>query len=209
MKDSRILSSFQELYPGTGTRPLRKMPEHGQAHELVFDTCQVGVVLRAVLFVQAIVLVASLFESQSLWGLMSQMAMLTGAALPAVLAWLLVVCMLKQPLGYLPMPVQWTAGVALGALAALYGCGLLSWMGLLEPAPWLGSAASGALGAAVLVAGLVWRAKARSPAPPRPPRRSWPSCRRASGRSFFSTRSTARSRWCAPNRPRPRVCWKT
>ncbi len=165
MKDSRILSTFQELAPAKGTRrSLRKMPEIVQAHELVFDTCQVGVVLRAVLFVQAIVLVASLFGVETWWGWLSQMAMLTGAALPAVLAWLLAVCMLKRAIWYLPMPFQWTVGVALGALAALYGCALLSWMGLLEPAPWLGSAASGALVAGVLVAGLVWRAKARTPA---------------------------------------------
>jgi two-component system sensor histidine kinase AlgZ len=37
-------------------------------------------------------------------------------------------------------------------------------MGLLAPAPWAASAAAGALLSAVLVAGLVWRAKARMPA---------------------------------------------
>ncbi|MBA4267627.1 MAG: sensor histidine kinase, partial [Comamonadaceae bacterium] len=59
---------------------------------------------------------------------------------------------------------QWGVGVVAGALAGLYGCGQLAWMGLLEQAPWLASAASGALVAAILVAALVWRAKARAPA---------------------------------------------
>ena len=164
MQDSRILSSFQDLAPAAGMRPLRRMPEPVRASELVFDTCKVGVVLRAVLFVQAVVWVAALFGAQGLWAWTGQMAMLTGAALPATLVWLLGVCALKRPLGALPMPAQWTAGVALGALAALYGCALLYWMGLVDPAPWLASAASGALLAAVLVAALVWRARARTPA---------------------------------------------
>ena len=164
MQDSRILSSFQDLAPAAGMRPLRRMPEPVRASELVFDTCKVGVVLRAVLFVQAVVWVAALFGAQGLWAWTGQMAMLTGAALPATLVWLLGVCALKRPLGALPMPAQWTAGVTLGALAALYGCALLYWMGLVDPAPWLASAASGALLAAVLVAALVWRARARTPA---------------------------------------------
>jgi two-component system sensor histidine kinase AlgZ len=37
-------------------------------------------------------------------------------------------------------------------------------LGLLDPAPWWASAAAGALLSSVLVAGLVWRAKARTPA---------------------------------------------
>jgi len=164
MRDSRILSSFQELHPGAGTLPLSQMPELVRSRELVFDTCKVGVVMRAVLFVQAVVAVAALFGAQSWWTWITQMAMFTGAAVPATLVWLLAVCALKQVLGRMPMPAQWAAGSVLGALAALYGCGLLAWMGLVNPAPWLASAAAGALVAAVLVAALVWRAKARAPA---------------------------------------------
>ncbi|MBS3910748.1 MAG: sensor histidine kinase [Hydrogenophaga sp.] len=164
MKDSRILSSFQELPHAEGARPLAQMPELVRVRDLVFDTCKAGVVLRAVLFVQAIAAVAGLFGATTVWGWLTQMALFTGAALPATLVWLLTVCALKKPLDGLPIPAQWTAGMALGALAALYGCGLLVWMGLADPAPWLGSAASGALVAAVLVAALVWRTKARAPA---------------------------------------------
>ena len=92
------------------------------------------------------------------------MAILTGAALPAVLAWLLTVCGLKRQLGLLPMPGQWVAATALGAISGLYGCGLLVLMGLADLAPWVASAAAGALVSAVLVAALMWRAKARTPA---------------------------------------------
>ena len=168
MQDSRILSSFQDLAPASGTRPLQNMPDpgrgRGRGRGLVFDTCQVGVVLRAVLFVESIVWVAALFGAQTLWSWLGQMALLTGAALPAVLLWLLAVCAAKKLLARLSMAGQWAAGVSLGALAALYGCGMLAWGGLVAPAPWLASAASGALVAAVLIAGLIWRVRARTPA---------------------------------------------
>jgi two-component system sensor histidine kinase AlgZ len=164
MKDSRILSSYQELHPMGGTLPLSDMPALRYPRELVFDTCKVGVVLRTVLFVQAVVMVGAMFGAHGVWDWMVQMAVLTGAALPATLAWLLAACAVKKPLSRLPMSWQWAAGVALGAAAALYGCGLMMWMGLVDPAPWLASAAAGALLSAVLVAALVWRAKARMPA---------------------------------------------
>ncbi len=164
MKDSRILSSFQELPHGAGALALEQMPAIAQNREMVFDTCKVGVVLRAVVFVQTVVVVAALFTAQTVLGWLTEVASFTGAALPAALVWLLSACAMKRPLSLLPMPAQWAAGVGLGALAGLYGCGLLAWMGLVERAPWLASAASGALIAAVLVAALVWRAKARAPA---------------------------------------------
>jgi two-component system sensor histidine kinase AlgZ len=164
MKDSRILSTFQELPHAAGARGLSDMPDPARTRVQVFDTCQVGVVLRAVLCVQASVAVAALFQADTLidWG--TRMAVLTGAALPAVLAWLLVICAIKRPLGRMGSPMQWTIGVSLGALAGLYGCGLVAWLGIIDHNRWLASAAAGALVAAVLVAGLVWRAKARMPA---------------------------------------------
>src|SRR5690606_12087599 len=96
MKDSRILSTFQELPHAAGARPLTDMPEHVRARVQVFDTCQAGVVLRSVLLVQALVVVAALFASNSLavWG--TNLAVYPGAALPAVLAWLLAICLLKN-----------------------------------------------------------------------------------------------------------------
>ncbi|MDO9112230.1 MAG: histidine kinase [Polaromonas sp.] len=130
----------------------------------VFDACNVGVVLRAVLFVEAVVGVGAMFGAGAFVDWLLRFSLLTGGVLPATLAWLIAACMLKGRLARLGTTQQWVAGVALGALAGLYGCGLLVLMNLLNPAPWWASAAAGALLSAVLVAGLVWRAKARTPA---------------------------------------------
>jgi two-component system sensor histidine kinase AlgZ len=91
-------------------------------------------------------------------------SLLTAGVLPATLGWLIAACVLKRYLSRLGQATQWLAGMGLGALAGLYGCGLLVLLGLLDPAPWWASAAAGALLSSVLVAGLVWRAKARTPA---------------------------------------------
>ena len=82
---------------------------------LVFDTCQPGVILRAVMFVQAIAWVAALFRTDSLLGWVTDLAVFTSATLPAVLIWLLVTCAFKRYLARLGNLMQWAAGVALGA----------------------------------------------------------------------------------------------
>lgn len=164
MQDSRILSAFLDLPSAGGQRPMQDMPVLPVERELVFDTCQVGVVLRAVWFVLTVVCVAALFGAQSFIAWLAQMGLLTGAALPAVLVWLLSVCGLKRWLARWPMPLQWAVGSALGAVGALYGVGLLVWVGLLGHEHWWTAGASGALMGAMLVAALVWRAKARAPA---------------------------------------------
>jgi two-component system sensor histidine kinase AlgZ len=156
MNDSRILSTFQEI-------PLQDLLQR-PASALVFDACHVGVVLRAVLFVEAVIGVAAMFGASSPAGWLAQLSLFTGGALPATLAWLIVACSLKKPLARLPRRMQHAAGVGLGALAGLYGCGLLAMAGLLEPAPWVASGFAGALLSAGLVAALVWRVKGRTPA---------------------------------------------
>ncbi len=130
----------------------------------MFDACHVGVVLRAVLFVEAVVAVAAMFGALGMADWLMRFSLLTGGVLPATLAWLIAACALKKHLLKLGQPLQWAAGMTLGAAAGLYGCGLLGLMGMLEPAPWLASAAAGVLLSSVLLAGLFWRAKARTPA---------------------------------------------
>ncbi len=130
---------------------------------LVFDACNVGVVLRAVLFVQAVVATAAMFSADSPWQWLQAMAMLTGASLPGTLAWLVCACLLKHRLQRLPARGQYAAGLLLGALAGLYACAMLQLAGSAS-APWLASAASGALLAALLVAALVLRARGHTPA---------------------------------------------
>ncbi len=159
MKDSQILSTFLPL-------PAAAPAVRADA-ALVFDACHVGVILRAVLFVVVAAGVMVMFGAQGLVDWLGRLSVATGAALPATLAWLIVACSLKKPLSRRPRAVQYTAGVVLGAVAGLYGCGLLvlaGLAGLIEPAPWLASAFAGTLLAALLVAALVWRAKGRTPA---------------------------------------------
>ncbi|MDB5868046.1 MAG: histidine kinase internal region [Polaromonas sp.] len=130
----------------------------------LFDVCHVGVVLRAVLFVQAVVGVGAMFGAADPLDWLLRFSLLTGGALPATLVWLIAVCGFKGRLNRLAASWQWLAGSALGAVAGLYGCGLLALMGLLQPASWWASGATGMLLSAMVLAGLVWRAKARTPA---------------------------------------------
>jgi len=130
----------------------------------LFDACQVGVILRAVLAVQGMVAIGVMFVAADLWDWLRQSAIVTGGALPATLLWLVVACGLKRPLHRLSMRGQWGAGLVLGALAGLYGCGVLAYVGFVQPAPWLASAIAGMLLAAGLVAVLQWRAEQRRPA---------------------------------------------
>ncbi len=152
MPEPQILSGF---HPPPAAAPARA---------LVFDACQVGVILRAVLFVELAVAVAALFGAQSGWDWLTRLALCTGGALPAALVWLLAACSLKKPLARLSMPLQHVAGAVLGAVAGLYGCAMLALVGVLEPVPWAASAAAGAWLAVLVVAGLVLRARARTPA---------------------------------------------
>lgn len=156
MKDTQILSAFQELSPDA--EPAQPRPI------LVFDACQIGVVLRAVLFVELALAAVVMFDSQGPLEWLGRLSLVTGAALPAVLAWLLVACMAKRLLARQRPAVQYLLAALLGALAAVYGCGLLAMTGLVLTPPWLASAISGALLSSVLVAGLVLRAKGRTPA---------------------------------------------
>ena len=130
----------------------------------VFDACHVGVVLRAVLFVQAVMAIGAVFGAFSLLDWVSRLALFTGGTLPATLAWLLAACSLKRVLAQATVAVQYSAGVALGALAGVYGCAVLALVGLLSPAPYLACAFLGAGLAAALVAALVLRAKGKTPA---------------------------------------------
>lgn len=157
MKDSQILSAFQDL-PG---RPAAA----AVAPVLVFDACHVGVVLRAVLFVECVIGAGAMFGAVGPVDWLWRMAFLSGAALPGTLAWLIVACSLKNVLARLRARVQHAFGVVLGGMAGAFGCALVA-LGDLVPgsAPWLASSVTGALLAAALVTALVLRAKGRMPA---------------------------------------------
>ncbi|HSI52358.1 MAG: sensor histidine kinase [Ramlibacter sp.] len=157
MKDSQILSTFQDV-PSQAPA----MPRPGPV--LVFDACHVGVVLRAVLFVETVMAAGAMFGATSPadWGV--QVLVYTWAALPATLAWLIVACSLKRFLARQSPVAQQAFGMLLGAVAGLYGCGMMALVGFAAGRFWVASAFAGALLAAALVAALALRAKGRLPA---------------------------------------------
>lgn len=130
----------------------------------MFDVCHVGVVLRSVLLVEAVVGVAAMFVSEGFQDWLLRFSLLTGGVLPATLAWLIAACSLKRYLNPLGPSSQGTVGVLMGALSGLYGCAMLAFTGMLKAPPWWASAAAGALLSAIVLAGLFWRAKALTPA---------------------------------------------
>jgi two-component system sensor histidine kinase AlgZ len=131
---------------------------------LVYDACQLGATLLTVLFVELVVGVGAMFGASGPLDWLGRMALLTGGALPATLAWLIVGCSLKFVLARLPAKAQYAMGVALGALAGLAGSGIMVLIGVLAPGPWLASACTGALMAGILVAAFALRARGRTPA---------------------------------------------
>jgi two-component system sensor histidine kinase AlgZ len=156
MNDNQILSTFHELTPA--------VPAAQPVPVLVFDACHIGVVLRAVLFVEVSLAVVCMYGATSLWDWVARVALVTGAALPGTLAWLLSACIAKRWLGAMPRAAQYALAITLGGVAGLYGCGLLALTGLLESPPWVASLFSGAVLSSLLVAALVMRAKGRTPA---------------------------------------------
>ena len=151
MQETQILSTPSPAATATPKRAL------------VFDACHAGVVLRAVLFVEAVAGVGAMFATETPAQWLTVLALLTGGVLPATLAWLVTACSLKKALQRLQPALQYAAGVLLGMLAGLYACAMLLLAGAAgEAPPWL--AAAGALLSALLVAGLILRARARAPA---------------------------------------------
>jgi two-component system sensor histidine kinase AlgZ len=161
MKDTQILSAFYEASSPADDRPVKTVPVETA---LVFDACQTGVVLRAVLFVEVCVAVGVIFLAQDPLDWVVRLALVTGGALPAALTWLLLACLTKRLVARQTPPLQYTFAVAMGGVAGLYGCGMLAFSGLVQSPPWVASAVSGLLLSGLLVAALVMRSKGRMPA---------------------------------------------
>jgi two-component system sensor histidine kinase AlgZ len=157
MDDSQLLSAFQELArrPAMAAKPRPAM---------VFDACHLGVVLRAVLFVEGVLALGAMFGAASPLDWLERVAIVSSGALPATLAWLGIACASKALIARLPAPGQQAVGVFLGAAAGLGACAVLALAGPSRAAPWLASALTGATLSALLVAALVLRAKGRMPA---------------------------------------------
>lgn len=125
-----------------------------QPGRLLFDNCQLGIVLRAVLLVESTLAIALLYGPYSTGEWLAQLALLTGLALPATLVWLVVGCACKTWLIDQAYGLQISVGLLLGAL-----CGLLATVGLpfLREStlswslPWLANALTGASLAGLLL----------------------------------------------------------
>lgn len=132
---------------------------------VLFDVCHVGVVLRAVVYVNATVAIGALFAAHDLAAWLSLATVSSAVALTGVLSWLLAACLLKRPLSALALPAQWAATLVLGAASGIFGWMLGVSTGLdLFDAPWLAPALAGAGMAAVIFQWLRLRAAARVPA---------------------------------------------
>ena len=148
---------FDAIGPAEPLRPA--------AHS-VFDVCHAGVVLRAVLFVHAVLAAGVLFNAANAGDWLTRVAAGSGAALPGVLLWLLVACGLNRPLGAMPLAAQWVFAVALGALGGVVGSAPAWVLGgdSLGPPPWAAMALAGAGFAALMFQWLRMRAQAMLPA---------------------------------------------
>ena len=156
MDDSQLLSAFQELS--------RRQAAVKPRPRMSFDVCQAGVVLRVVLFVEAVMAVAAVFRATTWMDWVQALAIGSGAALPATAAWLLITCSCERLLARLPSPGQQAVCLALGAAAGFVACELLAMAGVLGMPPRLASALAGLLLACVVVNALVLRDKGRMPA---------------------------------------------
>jgi two-component system sensor histidine kinase AlgZ len=157
MDDSQLLSAFQEL-----ARPARS--EVKPRPTMAFDPCQLGVVLRAVLFVEVVAMVGTAFGAAGFFQWLERLAIVSGAALPATLGWLALTCAGKKILARLPEYGQQLVATGLGGVAGVAGSGLLALVGIPQATLWLASALAGLLLSATMVAFLVLRAKGRLPA---------------------------------------------
>ena len=107
VRDSQILSTFAE----------RKLPPvpRAPAPVLVFDACQVGVILRAVLYVEAVIAIGLMYVASGTADWLGRVALVTGGALPAPLLWMT---------GAAP---PWLASACTGALLAAGLVAGLAW----------------------------------------------------------------------------------
>ena len=139
----------------------------GQPSGSVFDVCHIGVVLRAVAFVEGAMLLGALtLAGGELARAFSLMALGTLLGLSGVLLWLVLLCSLRRTLGASSLRAQWLAVTMLGMLSAASGWAVLSF-GDVTPAPrtlWPVVLLTGAALAALLFGWLRLRSRAQLPA---------------------------------------------
>lgn len=128
------------------------------------SACAVGTVLRAVLAVEAVVAVASLWGEVTPTAWLMRAAWLTSFALPGALIWVLGRCAWQKLAPVRHGGLRVGRDVVLGGAAGAYAQALAVWAEPLGAASWVASVVSGAALAAVLGLLLHWRERARAPA---------------------------------------------
>ena len=164
MRKPPILSATSPAPPRTSPPGQGAKGAAPRAGSLLFDACHIGVVLRAVLLVEATVAVVALFLTSTPTAWLVLAGSITGGALPATLHWLVATCASRKLMARGSHRVQYAAGVGLGAVSALYGYALLRLSDVVGSAQWVASATAGGMFAAVFMSLLVLRARGRMPA---------------------------------------------
>jgi two-component system, LytTR family, sensor histidine kinase AlgZ len=149
-----------------GSTVLEGQAESRAPSTALFDVCHAGVVLRALLFVHALVAVGAMFVATTLTAWSSLFAVGSSMALPGVLMWLVVTCASKRALARLSPGLAGAAVIALGGASAVAGWSLplLAGAYAVESVRWFAPAAAGAGMAAAVYHWLRLRALAQVPA---------------------------------------------
>lgn len=177
MKDSQLLSAYADSTQTTSVPPRDALGEgeRGNARVkrqtpisavYVFDACHPGLVLRALVGVAAALAVCSLFAVPRMNEWLLTYPVWVACVIPGLALWLIVCCGAKRLLARWEDHWQWAFGIGLGLVSGLISMLAAQALGAAQghAAQWIASAGTGALAAAALIAGLVWRAKAQMPA---------------------------------------------
>ena len=154
---------------GLGTRA-SESPAAPQAALLdptrAFDVCHVGLVLRAVLGVQALLALGMALVASNAAQWLALTVNGTVVTMFAVLLWLLAVCAAKRLWPRLPEPALWAVLMGLGSGTALVGFAMLNLVSDEPVSTWrsFSIAAAGASGAALLLTWLKLREHSQRPA---------------------------------------------
>ncbi|MEO8280429.1 MAG: histidine kinase [Ideonella sp.] len=159
-------SSRASLFEPSGYLPQVERNKPVPLPQGVFDVCHVGMVLRAVLFVETVLALGIAFIDDGFAEAGLRLALGSAMALPALLLWLSLACSLRRQLARLGQGGQWVAAAALGAACAAIAWALLQWasLGLFSVVAWPGPVASGAFLALCMTVWLQLRNRAALPA---------------------------------------------
>ncbi len=119
-----------------------------------FDVCHPALALRALLLVQAVLMIVALADASSMADWAARQAALSFGGLTGTLLWLVSICALQRPLRGAEVPMRATFVLVVGAVAALFGWWPLWWAGVAGDGGALRAAAVALAG--VAFAALLW-----------------------------------------------------